>query len=216
MSNREYEIYEDEAAKVYRKKFDIEDTDVSDVALWNLSPVWPGKEKADLNEWDLHVLIRAIHRRSSEYGHMVLWMPAASLHNSPFDPVSMCGPWTPVSTVISGSYPIHVGYVYSRAYAGYSASDKTDRYWGTKLLLDEKGSRGASSSLAMKFLLKRLRIGSGLIVEPFAHRSATLALWARRLGHEYVGYTASKKAYGEIAKRLAQAELPGIQLDLPA
>lgn len=216
MYDRASEIYEDEAAKVYRKKFDIENMDVDDVALWNLAPVWPGKEKAELNEWDLNMLIRAIYNRSSEYGHMVLWMPAAALHNSLFDPVSMCGPWTPASTVISGSYPIHIGYVYSRAHAGYSAGDKSDRYWGTKLILDEKGKRGSSSSLAMKFLLQRLRIGKGLIVEPFAHRSATLALWSRRLGHEYVGYTGSKKAYAEITKELAQAELPGIQMELHA
>jgi len=200
--------YKDRKTRLYRKSFSIEKLKVDNVSIWNLAPVWPGRTKAKLTDDQLVTLLDDAYSRSADRAHLVLWMPASELHQSLFDPVNMSGPWVLAGTVFSGSDPMHIGFVYARS------RSRVD--WDTKLILDVKGRRGPSSSKTMKFLLERLGDIAGPIVDPFAHKSAVLPIWARRMGFRYVGYTASRKAYGDIVKALAQVELPGIQLEVPA
>ena len=202
-------VHKSHKTKLYRTNALFKNLKMAEAGLWNIAPAWPGTAKAKMNEADLTRLMCAAYERSAEHAHLVLWMPASMLHRSTFDPLSGNGPWTPVTTIISGSNPVHIGYVYSR-------SRSASQYWRSKLMLDHRGCRGSSSSTAMKFLLTEFGIEHTFVVEPFAHRSAALAIWSRRLGYDYIGYTRSKKTYREIVKALAQQEIPGIQLQLPA
>ena len=201
-------VFKDKKTELHRARFSMDNLEAEHVSIWNLAPVWPGRAKAKLTPDDLTELLNEAYGRSADRAHLVLWMPASELHQTEFDPLGDCGPWLPMATVLSGSHPLHIGFVYSRS------RSKVD--WDTKLILDQKGARGPSSSKTMKFLLERLGDVVGPIVDPFAHKSAVLPIWARRMGYRYVGYTASKKAYGDIVKALAQVELPGIQLEVPA
>lgn len=201
-------MYNERNTKLYRKRFSIESCDAEHVSIWNIAPVWPGRSKAKLSAKQLADLMDGAFSRSADHGHLVLWMPASELHQTPFDPLDMCGPWIPSATILSGSAPLHIGFVYSRS--------RSKASWETKLILDERGKRGPSSSLTVKFMLENLGDVVGPIVDPFAHSSAILPKYARIQGFRYVGYTASKKAYREIANKLAQVELPGIQLEVPA
>ena len=202
-------IHKEHKTKLYRTKALFKNLRMAEAGLWNIAPPWPGTAKAKLDEAGLTKLMCAAYQHSAERAHLVLWMPASSLHQSAFDPLAHNGPWTSVATIISGSNPVHIGYVYAR-------SRTASQYWGSKLILDSGGSRGSSSSVAMKFLLTQLGIEHTFVVEPFAHRSAALAIWSRRLNYDYIGYTRSKKTYRDIVKALAQQEIPGIQLGLPA
>jgi len=200
--------YKDRKTELYRSRFSMEKLSEKQVSFWNIAPVWPGRDKAKMTEKELADLLGNAYNRSADRAHLVLWMPASELHISLFDPMGDSGPWLLQATVFSGSHPLHIGFVYSRS------RSKVD--WETKLILDAKGRRGPSSPLAMKFLLERLGDTVGPIVDPFAHKSSVLPIWARRFSMRYVGYTASKKAYGQMVRALAQVELPGIQLEVPA
>jgi len=200
--------YNDRKTKLYRANFSMEKLKAEHVSFWNVAPVWPGRGKAKLTEKDLSALLDEAYSRSADHAHMVLWMPASELHISLFDPMGDAGPWLLQATVLSGSHPLHIGFVYSRS------RPKVD--WDTKFILDTNGRRGPSSALTMKFLLSRLGDTVGTIVDPFAHKSAALPIWARRFGIRYVGYQASKRSYASMVKTLAQVELPGIQLEVPA
>jgi hypothetical protein len=193
-------IYREHKTEFRREKFQIENLNCDPVGFWNIAPVWPGRKAATLTGLALSELIRAAYYRSSVKAHMVLWMPAIELHMTPFNPVEMCDPWTPMATLISGSDPIHIGYVYCHT------ESRVD--WNTKLILDEKGKRGASSSFATKFLLRSLGREDSPLVDPFAHESATVPVWARRFGIPYIGYTGSKKVFKAISETLVQTELP--------
>jgi len=214
VSNPEAKIYHEKKTKLYRGRFKVENLTTANVALWNVAPIWPGTDRAKLRASDLQRLMELSYSWSMNGSHFVLWMPSNVLHESHFDPIGMCAPWSPVSTIISGSDPVHIGYVYLRS--GCLRAPAPGRYWGSKMILAPRGERGSSSSVAMRFLLDRLPVKDGFIVEPFAHRSAALPIWSRRLGYEYIGYAGSKKRYGHMVKALAQVELPGIQLGLPA
>ncbi len=194
--------------KIHKLKFRFDKHDPRSVSLWNFAPIWPGRDKARLSEIQLARLIEEAYYRTANGGHLLLWMPASELHRTPFDPVDMCLAWSPRATIISGSDPVHIGYLYSKG--GPSRAR-----WTTKLILDERGNRGPSSSKAVKFVLETLLPNEGSVVDPYAHKSGTLAIWCRRMGISYQGYTASKAGYQEISKRLAQVELPGIQTDIP-
>ena len=200
--------YKEKKTELYRSRFSMEKLAEKHVSIWNIAPVWPGRAKAKLTEGGLEDLMSDTYNRSADRAHLILWMPASELHQTPFDPLDMCGPWLPMATVLSGSDPLHIGYVYARS--------RSKVNWDTKLILDERGKRGPSSSKTVKFLLERLGDIVGPVVDPFAHRSAVLPIWARRKGFRYVGYTPSKKTYATMVKALAQEELPGIQLEVPA
>lgn len=180
------------------------------VRLWNMAPIWPGRPRAKLTAKRLNEQITEAYNLTSPTGFMVLWMPAVELHRTPFDPIEMAYHWTAMSTVLSGMRPLHIGYVYCKGF------DITAD-WGSKLILDNTG-RGPSSSLTMKWLLEKLfTIGntgvmsSGLVVDPYAHRSVQLAKWCRRFNIQYRGYIRSKKGFEAAQEALAQIELPGIQ-----
>lgn len=180
----------------------------TDVKLWHLAPIWPGREKARINAGELERLIKGVYELTRPQGLMVLWMPAAELHRTPFDPLDMVGNWTAMSTIISGSKPIRIGYVYSKEH-------NRTADWGCKLILDTEGRQGPSSSLTMKWLLDTLVDGKdGCVVDPYAHRSVTLAQWCRRLNIPYHGFIRGKNGFEAAQKRLAQVELPGIQQQL--
>ena len=175
------------------------------VSLWNLAPLsWPGARNSKMNDRDLEALMVEALRHSAKPAHLVLWMPAKELHRTLFDPLTMSGRWSPIGTILSGSDPLHVGYVYSNSRSWVD--------WATELILDGKGARGPNSTKTIKFMLDELGDHSGVIVDLFAHRSAVLPCWSRRLRHRYVGYTRSKKTFSSIVTALAQVELPGIQL----
>lgn len=190
----------DPMAEFRKERFKVESLSCDPVGLWNIAPVWPGRMAATLTAPELSDLVKAAYYRSSVKSHMVLWMPALELHQTPFSPSEMCDPWAPMATLISGSDPLHIGYVYCHT------ESRVD--WNTRLILDEKGKRGASSSAAIKFILKSLGRTDSPLVDPFAHESAVVPIWARRFGIKYIGYTASKKIYKAVVKELSQAELP--------
>ncbi len=200
--------YNNRQTKLYRARFSFDKLDIPPASLWNLAPIWPGRDRAKVTEDQLEALMSGAYSRSADRGYLVLWMPAIELHQTIFDPLDQCGPWCPMATILSGSNPLHIGYVYARS--------RSKVNWETKLIPDERGKRGPSSSKTVKFLLESLGNIPGPIVDPFAHKSAVLPIWARRKGLHYVGYTASKKSYQDMIKALAQVELPGIQLELPA
>ncbi len=176
-----------------------------DIQLWNFAPIWPGRAKARLDPEKLERQLQRAYEVTKPQGLLILWMPATELHRTPFDPLDNCGHWTAMSTIISGSKPIHIGYVYSK---GHNQTAN----WGCKLILDTEGHRGPSSSLAMKWLLDTFMDSkSGFVADPYAHKSATLAQWCRRLNIPYWGYIRGKKNFEAAQKILAQVELPGIQ-----
>ena len=190
------------------RRFSFDNGIPKNVNFWNFAPVWPGRERARLEPKEFSRQIRSAINYTAPGGHLVLWMPASELHRTPVDPVAM-HPWITQGTLISGSYPVHIGYIYS---AGNTGLVK----WDTKLILDSRGKRGANSSLAMRFLLESLLLApQSLVVDPYASKSAILPTWCRRMGISYRGYIASSKLYEEAEKRLAQVEIPGIQLDIP-
>jgi len=134
-------------------------------------------------------------------------MPADELYRTALDPLKIRG-WRCGGVVVSGSDPLHVGYCYSKGTSLVT--------WNTKLILDERGKRGTSSSKTMKFILDKLTSGpDNVIADPFTHESATLPIWCRRLGRRYTGRVRSKIVCRKVMKALAQVELPGIQLSLP-
>lgn len=200
--------YKEKGTKLYRARFSMDRLSEKQISIWNVAPIWPGRSKTQMSERQLAALMEEAYNRSSDKAHLILWMPASELHQTPFDPLDMCGPWLPMATLLSGSDPLHIGYLYARS------RSKVD--WDTRLILDERGKRGPNSSKTVKFLLECLGDIDGAIIDPFAHRSAVLPIWARRMGIRYVGYTASKKGYQMMVKALAQVELPGIQLEIPA
>lgn len=205
------EFSEESLAKALRDLTDRteardEDPDLDDkVSLWNLAPPsWPGARGSKMNDRDLEALMAETFRHSAERAHLVLWMPAKELHRTPFDPLTMSGLWSSIGTILSGSDPMHIGFVYANSHSWVK--------WTTKLILDGKGKRGPNSTKAVKFVIDELGDLSGPIVDLFAHRSAVLPSWSRRLRHRYIGYTRSKKSFSSIVTALAQVELPGIQL----
>ena len=204
--------YKSKKVELYKSRFSVKEAheklDGKTVSLWNIAPVWPGRSKSKVGDSQLAKLVRGVYDLSDETAHMVLWMPSSELHKSMFDPMGMCGPWILHATLFSGSDPLHIGFVYARS------RSRVD--WGTKLILDERGKRGPSSTKAVKFMLDTLVDNGGLVADPFAHRSAALPVWTRRKGLRYVGFTSSKKSYAAIVWALAQEELPGIQLEVPA
>ena len=197
--------YEDKGIKLVKGDFDFES--ISNVSLWNMAPVWPGRKKSRLSVTDLSGIVEKCYNLSRPSAYMVLWIPASELHQTLFDPQE-CSPWLCQGTILSGSHPMHIGYVHTRGGASLSHP--------TRLILDERGKRASSSSKAMKYLLEELlSYGQHLVADPFGHRSAVLPIWCRRLHHRYVGAVRSKASYIEMANRLAQEELPGIQLEIP-
>lgn len=197
-----------EDVKVYRQRFSFAKCDVKRAGLWSVAPIWPGRARAKLTAQQLEDFLVEAYHRSSDTAHLVLWMPAAELHRTPFDPLDQAGPWLPMATLLSGAGKMTVGYIYARS--------RSPIAWDSKVVLDARGLRGPNSSKTVKLLLEALGNIDGPIVDPYAHKSAVLPTWARRRGHQYAGYTASKASYQEISKALAQVELPGIQLELPA
>lgn len=202
-------MYKDKKTKLYRKRFSMERLKTKKVSLWNIAPDWPGisTSKSKVDAGYLAILMKESFLRSADHAHLILWMPASELHRTPFDPVTECGDWTPIATIISGSDPIHIGYVYVNSQSWID--------WTTQFIHDARGKRGCSSSKTVKFVIEEFGDDRGPIVDVFAHSSALLPVWARRAGHRYIGYTSSKKAYIKIASSLAQVELPDIQLEMP-
>lgn len=176
-------------------------------SLWNISPTtWPSD--------DLDVLIHQSHKYSQSRAHLVLWVPDSELHRG-YIRVEDISDWTPCATILSGhSCGMSIGKVYSKG----SVPIKQP----SNILFDERQYRGSGSSITMKFILENLMFSyssadtPGLVVEPFTHRSGELAVWTHRMGMYYRGYTGSKKTFSAVKEKLAQVELPGIQISLPA
>jgi len=187
--------------------------------LWNISPPrWPGAPGSKLTPKQLSKFLMRAYDHSETGAHMVLWLPASELHQTEFNPLKDMGPWFPASNIVSGGRKgMHIGYVYSK---GVSAIAD----WDSIVLLDERNRRGSGSSHAMKFMLEELvdiafnkaDDGLPLCIDPFINRSGELVYWTRRMGIPYVGYTSSGKLFDDLKEKLAQVELPGIQVRLPA
>lgn len=183
------------------------------VSLWNISPRrWPGSPGSILDPKGLSRMIKRAYDYSDPNGHLVIWMPLRELHQTEVDLLGDMGGWTVQATILSGSKKgMNIGYIYAK---GATPID-----FDSEILLDEH-RRGPGSSHAMRFLIDTLVNKAGFesrtVVEPFIHRSGQMALWARRSGVKYVGYTTSEKAFMSVKEKLAQVELPGIQVRLPA
>lgn len=187
------------------------------VSLWNISPPrWPGSPGSILDPKLLGRMIKRAYDCTQGNGHLVIWMPHRELHQTEMNLLGDMGGWTVQATVLSGSKRgMNIGYIYSKG--------PTPIDFDSKVLLDEDLRRGPSSSHAMKFLLDKLVIPRpGLqyetqrVVEPFINRSGQMALWSRRSGVKYMGYTTSETTFEAVKEKLAQVELPGIQVRLPA
>lgn len=203
---------------LHRRKFGIkriERQEGMDVSLWNVSfPRWPGSPKSKIGVDKARELLKKMYGRSQAISHMVLWMPAIELHRSELDPLEDLGSWLPMATIFSGSLKrLEIGFVYAKG--------RSTVNWDNIIIPDDRGKCGSASSHAMKFIVERLQIKEPYydmrrIVEPFVHADGQLALWSRRLGIRYVGYTSSKSNFKKVKGKLAQIELPGIQIALPA
>jgi len=187
------------------------------VSLWNISPPrWPGSPGSIMNPDYLIRMIKRAHDRTQANGHLVIWMPHRELHQTEVNLLGDMGGWTVQSTILSGSEKgMSIGYIYSKW--------PTPIDFDSQILLDERGRRGPGSSHAMRFLLDKLVKSRGgmqyevqRVVEPFVHRSGQMALWSRREGIQYMGYMASETTFEAVKEKLAQVELPGIQIPLPA
>jgi hypothetical protein len=179
-----------------------------DIQMWHFAPIWPGRAKARIDPAELERQLSRAYEKTAHQGLLVLWMPASELHRTPFDPLDNCSHWTAMSTIISGSNPVYIGYIYSKG-RNQAAN------WGCKLILDTEGRKGPSSSLTMKWLLETLMDSEdGFVIDPYAHKSATLAQWCRRLNIPYWGCIRGGKNCEAAKKMLAQVELPGIQQSL--
>jgi len=186
------------------------------VSLWNVSPPrWPGTPDAKFRPEEMALLIQRMYDFSQERAHLVLWMPAYELHQTMLQPIDDLGMWCSQATIFSGSNKgMKIGYVFARG--------PTPIDWENIILPDTR--QGSRSSIAMRFLIQKLLgkqpdawvYDTRRIVEPFMSGSAELALWARRSGIHYIGYTGSKKVFERVKEKLAQHELPGIQMRLPA
>ncbi len=170
--------------------------------LWNFSPRFPIPDAAALER-----VLAKIYENTNEDGYLLFWMPAAQLHRVSFDPVRMVGEWVPIGTLLSGVNPIYVGYAYVRR-------RRPGLDFGCKLILDVEGRAGVSSSLTAKWVLERFCEHGGPVFDPYAHSSAQLAQWCRRLGIGYRGHIDSKKNREVARKILAQIELPAVQMDI--
>jgi hypothetical protein len=206
---------------LHRKKFSLKRLERQQgmkVSLWNVSPPrWPGEANARMKPEELAILLKRAYDHSQERAHLVLWIPGPELHQTMLSPLDDVDPWMSQGTIFSGDKTgMNIGFVYAKG--------PTSIYWESKVLLDERGKRGAASSHAMRFILEHLlpRVSNPWvydrhrIVDMFMHRSGQLPLWSRRCGFQYVGYTASKKTFAVVKEKLAQGELPGIQVPLPA
>ncbi len=188
------------------------------VSLWNISPPrWPGSPGSILQPKDINGLLKRSFDYTQSGGHLVLWLPLRELHQTEVDLLGDTGGWMAQANIVSGDKSgMNIGYVYSK---GPSLLD-----FDSKVLLDERGRRGPGSSHAMRFLLddilesprRGLQYETRRVVEPFMHKSSQMALWTRRRGIRYVGYTSSVKTFDAAKEKLAQVELPGIQMALPA
>lgn len=199
-------MYEEKMTRLWLGKFDIDN--LNDVGLWVVNPDWSrwGKPSAAgiYEEWYFGP---SAYDRSAPNAVMILWLPMASVHQYPFDP-DECEPWVCCGTIVSGSDPLYIGYVYRKGDEPLG--------WKCRVISDRRGKRASSSSNTVKFMLEEFVKEGQTVVEPYAHRSAVLPTWCRRHAISYVGYTESRKVHGDIAKKLAQVELPGIQLALPS
>jgi len=195
--------------KLEKGNFDFDRSlDQLGIRLWHLAPIWPGRSKARISAKELERQLKRAYEATAPQGLLVLWMPATELHRTPFDPLDMVGRWTAMSSIISGSNPVHIGYVYSKG-------RNLIADWGCKLILDTQGRQGSSSSLTMKWLLETLMDGhEGAVADPYAHKSATLAQWCRRLNIPYLGNIRGSRSFEAAQRVLAQVELPGIQQPL--
>lgn len=203
---------------LHRRKFGIKHLGRQggmDASLWNVSfPRWPGSSKSKIGVDKAKKMLKKMYGRSQATSHMVLWMPARELHRSDLDPLEDLDPWLPMATIFSGSLKrLEIGFVYAKG--------RSTVNWDNIIIPDDRGKCGSASSHAMKFIVERLQIKEPYydmrkIVEPFAHADGQLALWSRLLGVHYVGYTSSKTNFKKVKGKLAQMNLPGIQIELPA
>ena len=191
--------------KLERGSVDFTSLPVERISLWHFAPRWPNHPKARLTAQELAAQLKRAYMAAVPSAHMVLWMPASYLHYTSFDPLAMAKPWNCFSTLISGADKPTIGYIYS--------TNPGARGWGSEVLFDARG-RGPSSSGSMKLILDRLDTTGGSILDPYAHKSATLAMWSRRWNIPYWGYIHGKKNYESARKVLEQVELPGIQTSL--
>jgi hypothetical protein len=199
------QVYEEKMTKLCLGGFDI--SSVNGVALWIISPDWsrwgrPG-DASIAEEWGL---TRNAYDRSITGGVMILWLPVSRVHEYPFHP-DECDPWTCCGTIISGSDPLYIGYVYRKG---------KPLDWNLRVIRDSRGRRASSSSKTVKFMLEEFVAEGQKVVEPYAHSRAILPIWCRMQAISYLGFTSSPQTYGRIVKELAQVELPGIQLALPS
>ena len=213
--------FEKDFTVLHRRKFlfkRLEKQGAMKVSLWNVQPPhWPGTAKAKLDMHGLAKMVQRMYDRSQHSAHLVLWQPMSELHESMLHPLDDVGGWMAKATILSGdTRGMHIGWVYSK---GATPVD-----WDSKVIIDQRGCRGAASSCTMKFLVERLlRKDTSVwvydvrrVVEPFMHKSAQLPLWTRRTGVHYVGYTSSKHTFVSVKEKLDQFEIPGIQQMLPA
>jgi len=205
-------MYDEKLIILYERKFNFNIRELKNVSLWNFDPVWPRSKSESggvrLTGDKLVGQISNAYYKSLDDGHLVLWMPAAELHRAVIDPANLETPWKPQATILSGTSPIYVGYIF--------AKQKSYVDWATTFIPDERSKRGPSSSKSMKFLLEKLVPNDrALVVDPYPDRSAVLPIWCRRMLISYVGYAGSKSVYQDMKKKLAQVELPGIQLSMP-
>lgn len=187
------------------------------VSLWNISPArWPGSPGSILAPKSLGKMISSAYDYTRSGGHLVVWMPSRELHRTEVDLLRGMGKWTVQATILSGSDKgMSIGYIYSKG--------PTPIEFDSEMLLDECDKRGPSSSHAMRFLLDNLvthksglQYEEQIVVEPSISRSGQMALWSRRSEVKYIGYTTSETTFEVVKEKLAQVELPGIQVRLPA
>lgn len=193
------DMYDCGMVKLYNGDLNLDD--VNGVGLWNISlklSRWGRPVSTPIHSaWNY---LGPSYEKTIDGGMLVLWFPAFELVRRAYDPLEM-GPWVPRGVVLSGWGKAEVGYIYSKG-GGSSLSR----------MLDTRDGRGVTSSMAMKYLVDMAR---GKVVDPYAHACAILPIWCRRSLISYIGWTESAPTYDGIVKKLAQVELPGIQLELP-
>lgn len=177
--------------------------------FWNIAPRWKNVTPEKISE-----VTKVAYENSCSIANMVLWMPVSSFHKTDIDLISDVYGWITYGTILSGmGDQAKIGVLFGKKF--YLPSEMEDKPIGFGYVHVVDGKGGPASSKTVRWLLTTLNLSPNTrIIDPWAHKSATLATWARRYGLKYKGWIRSKKSFKEATEKLNQVELPGTQEEL--
>ncbi len=187
------------------------------IDLYNCS-VWP-KSTNTLRDFVWRCKA-SINEAMAPGGCMVFWVPLRVLHTTTFHPSHVCeaqpyesegaiahlrDPWTRAGSILTAN---EIGFIYRKPHVSESAKAN----FGCRKFFQEQSAQ--KSSVIAKHLVEQFCAEESVIFDQMAHRTGHLAIWAKRSGVNYIGYSKDEEDYDELQKKLAQVELPMIQESL--